>query len=239
MFYENLHDTMHAPITHESSFMAARDEAEHLGEKPFELLIMDGNGEPYEFWEKLELRAYKNGHGYMEAIFDPAAATRDPVSRAHFESLAKVHGEEKAREILGMNRHNTVIYGSGSPHTVFQQFRVIRPISANRTLIEIQTFRLKGAPDEVFDRALTYTNIINSPSSNVMPDDIEVYRRCQDGNMTRGGDWVSQHRYAGTDKETPEGTVSTNGTSELPMRNQFAAWKQYMLSGGNTQSQEK
>ncbi len=239
VFYENLHDTMHAPITHESSFMAARDEAEHLGEKPFELLIMDGNGEPYEFWEKLELRAYKNGHGYMEAIFDPAAATRDPVSRAHFESLAKVHGEDKAREILGMNRHNTVIYGSGSPHTVFQQFRVIRPISVDRTLIEIQTFRLKGAPDEVFDRALTYTNIINSPSSNVMPDDIEVYRRCQDGNMTRGGDWVSQHRYAGTDKETPEGTVSTNGTSELPMRNQFAAWKQYMLSGDYAQSQEK
>ncbi len=72
-----------------------------------------------------------------------------------------------------------------------------------------------------------------------MPDDIEVYRRCQDGNMTRGGDWVSQHRYAGTDKETPEGTVSTNGTSELPMRNQFAAWKQYMLSGDYAQSQEK
>ena len=231
VFYENLHDTMHAPITHESSFMAAREEAKELGEMPFELLIMDGNGEPYEFWEKLELRAYKHGHGYMEAIFDPAAVTRDPVSRAHFESLAAVHGEAKAREILGMNRHNTVIYGSGSPHTVFQQFRVIRPISPDRTLIEIQTFRLKGAPEVVFDRALTYTNLINSPSSNVMPDDVELYRRCQEGNLTKGGDWVSHHRYAGTDKETPEGTVSINGTSELPMRNQFAAWKQYMLSG--------
>ena len=231
VFYENLHDTMHAPITHESSFVAAREEAKELGEMPFELLIMDGNGEPYEFWEKLELRAYKNGHGYMEAIFDPAAATRDPVSRAHFESLAAVHGEAKAREILGMNRHNTVIYGSGSPHTVFQQFRVIRPVSPDRTLIEIQTFRLKGAPESVFERALTYTNVINSPSSNVMPDDVELYRRCQEGNLTKGGDWVSHHRYAGTDKETPEGTVSTNGTSELPMRNQFSAWKQYMLSG--------
>ena len=39
---------------------------------PFELHIMDGNGEPYEFWEKLELRAYPNGHGYMEGIFNPA-----------------------------------------------------------------------------------------------------------------------------------------------------------------------
>ena len=72
VFYENLHDTMHARVTHESSFAAARDEAKEIGEMPFELHIMDGNGEPYEFWEKLELRAYPNGHGYMEGIFNPA-----------------------------------------------------------------------------------------------------------------------------------------------------------------------
>ncbi len=228
VFYENLHDTMHAPVTHESSFVAAREKAHEQGGMPFELLIMDGNGAPWEFWEALELVAYPNGHGYMEAIFDPDAATRDPVSRAHFEALTKVHGEDKARDIMGMNRHNTIIYGSGSPHTVFQQFRVIRPVSVDRTMIEIQTFRLKGAPPEVFDRALTYTNIINSPSSNVMPDDIELYRRCQQGNSTNGGDWVSHHRYVGTDKTTEFGMVSTNGTSELPMRNQFATWKQYM-----------
>src|SRR5699024_9919649 len=148
--------------------------------------------------------------------------------RAHFEALAKVHGEEKARDIMGMNRHNTIIYGSGSPHTVFQQFRVIRPISVDSTMIEIQTFRLKGAPPEGFDRALTYTNLINSPSSNVMPDDIELYGRCQRGNNTNGGDWVSHHRYVGTDEKTEFGMVSTNGTSELPMRNQFATWKHYM-----------
>ncbi len=231
VFYENLHDTMHARVTHESSVVAAREEAKAIGEMPFELLIMDGNGESYEFWEKLELRAYPNGHGYMEGIFDPAAATRDPVSRAHFEVLAQARGEDRARDILGMNRHNTIIYGSGSPHTVFQQFRVIRPLAVNRTMVEIQVFRLKGAPEQVFDRALTYANVINSPSSNVMPDDVEVYRRCQEGNRTRGGDWVSLHRYLGTDKALDEGWVSTNGTSELPMRNQFAAWRDYMLSG--------
>lgn len=239
VFYENLHDTMHARVTHESSFVAAREEAQVLGEMPFELLIMDGNGEPYDFWEKLELRAYHNGHGYMEGIFDPTAATRDPVSRAHHQALSEAHGPERAGQILGMNRHNTVIYGSGSPHTVFQQFRVIRPVSVDRTLIEIQTFRLKGAPEAVFDRALTYANLINSPSSNVMPDDVEVYRRCQEGNQTAGGDWVSLHRYLGTDKPTADGMVSTNGTSELPMRNQFAAWRQYMLgTPSNTPAQE-
>ncbi|MBY4799617.1 aromatic ring-hydroxylating dioxygenase subunit alpha [Burkholderia cepacia] len=229
VFYENLHDTMHAPVTHESSVVSARAQAAEMGAMPFELLIMDGNGEPYEFWEKLELRAYVYGHGYMEGIFDPAAAERDSVSSAHFAVLAEVYGEERARGILGMNRHNTVIYGSGSPHTVFQQFRVIRPIAVDRTLVEIQLFRLKGAPDAVFDRALTYANVINSPSSNVMPDDVEVYARCQEGNQTRGGEWVSMHRYVGTDRATDDGFVSINGTSELPMRNQFAAWKRFMV----------
>ncbi|MDR3097124.1 MAG: aromatic ring-hydroxylating dioxygenase subunit alpha [Paraburkholderia sp.] len=229
VFYENLHDTMHAPVTHESSVVSARSQAAELGAMPFELLIMDGNGEPYEFWEKLELRAYEFGHGYMEGIFDPAAATRDPVSSAHFAALAGAHGDERARAILGMNRHNTVIYGSGSPHTVFQQFRVIRPLAVDKTLVEIQVFRLKGAPDAVFDRALTYANVINSPSSNVMPDDVEVYARCQQGNQTRGGEWVSMHRYAGTDRAVEDGFVSINGTSELPMRNQFAAWKRFMV----------
>ena len=118
----------------------------------------------------------------------PGAAERDPISRAHFETLAAAYGEDKARQVLGMNRHNTVIYGSGSPHTVFQQFRVIRPVAVDRTLIEIQTFRCKGAPDGVFKRAMLYANVINSPSSNVMPDDIELYNRCQEGNATRGGD---------------------------------------------------
>lgn len=229
VFYENLHDTMHAPVTHESSVVSAREKAAKMGAMPFELLIMDGNGEPYAFWEKLELRAYAYGHGYMEGIFDPAAAERDPVSSAHFAVLADAYGDERARGILGMNRHNTVIYGSGSPHTVFQQFRVIRPIAVDKTLVEIQLFRLKGAPDAVFERALTYANVINSPSSNVMPDDVEVYARCQEGNRTRGGEWVSMHRYAGTDRATEDGFVSINGTSELPMRNQFAAWKRFMV----------
>lgn len=235
VFYENLHDTMHAMVTHESSVVAAREEFESSGSKggmPFVLHIMAGNGEPYQFWEGLELRAFERGHGYMQGIFDSGAADKDSVAKAHYECLAEAHGEERARAILGMNLHNTVIYGSGSPHTVFQQFRVIRPIAVDRTMVEIFTFRLKGAPDAVFERAVTYANVINSPSSNVMPDDVEVYTRVQNGNQLDGGSWVSMHRYHGRDRVVEGGAVSTNGTSELPMRNQFVAWKALMTDQG-------
>jgi hypothetical protein len=32
-----------------------------------------------------------------------------------------------------------------------------------------------------------------------------------------------------------DGMVSINGTSELPMRNQFAAWKRFMLNEAGTE----
>ena len=122
-----------------------------------------------------------------------------------------------------------MLYGSGSPHTVFQQFRVIRPVAVDETEVEIQLFRLKGAPEELFHRGLMYANLINSPSSNVMPDDVELYGRCKKGNLVDGGDWISMHRYYGTDEKIEGGYKAVNGTSELPVRNLYRAWKQYML----------
>ncbi len=227
IFFENLNDTSHPMVTHESAVNAARAEYRSLppGTKmPFQLHIIEGNGEPYEFWDKLEMVAFDNGHSYMGAIFTPPT---DPVSLAYIATLEAAHGAARAREILQVQRHNSIIYPSCSPHTSFQQLRVIRPIAVDRTLVEIYTFRLKGAPDSLFQRSVVYANVVNSPSSVVMPDDIEVYARCQEGLKTQGGDWVSQHRDAGRDRPIAGGFVG-NGLSELPMRNQFRAWAQYM-----------
>ncbi len=115
VFYENLHDTMHPMVTHESSVVAAGAQSKSVPEgspMPFELLVMDGNGEPYPFWESLELRAFDNGHGYMQAILNPNAGN-DPAMREYKEQMIAAYGEARTAEILGMNRHNTVIYGSG------------------------------------------------------------------------------------------------------------------------------
>ncbi len=230
IFFENLNDTSHPMVTHESSVNAARAEYKSLppgSAMPFRLHIIEGNGEPYEFWDKLEMVAFDRGHSYMGAIFKPPT---DPVSLAHIAALKAAYGEARTQEILHVQRHNSIIYPSCSPHTSFQQLRVIRPIAVDRTLVEIYTFRLKGAPDELFQRAITYANVVNSPSSNVMPDDIEVYARCQQGLSGDGGDWVSLHRDAGRDRPIDGGFVA-NGLSELPMRNQFRAWAQYMARG--------
>jgi phenylpropionate dioxygenase-like ring-hydroxylating dioxygenase large terminal subunit len=230
IFFENLNDTSHPMVTHESSVNAARARYKSLepgAKMPFRLHIIEGNGEPYEFWDKLEMVAYDRGHSYMGAIFTPPT---DPVSLAHIATLKAAYGEARTQEILEIQRHNSIIYPSCSPHTSFQQLRVIRPVAVDRTLVEIYTFKLKGAPEEVFQRAIVYANVVNSPSSNVMPDDIEVYARCQEGLETDGGEWVSLHRDAGRDRRIAGG-LAANGLSELPMRNQFRAWADYMAQG--------
>jgi phenylpropionate dioxygenase-like ring-hydroxylating dioxygenase large terminal subunit len=226
IFFENLNDTGHPQATHESSFAAARKTVREKldGKTPFQLHIIEGNGEPNSFWESLELQCYDYGHSYMDAIFN---APTDAISLEYRAQLEAAHGAERTQDILKMNRHNTIIYPSCSPHTGFQQLRVIRPISIDRTLVEIFTFRLKGTSDAFFQRTISYTNIVNSPSSTVMVDDVEVYQRCQEGMASDGGDWISQHRMAGHD--TPfEGGVTGAGISEVPMRNQFRAWAAYM-----------
>ena len=58
--------------------------------------------------------------------------------------------------VLGMNRFNNIIYPNLIINAQYQQMRVTIPISVDRTLVRIHCFRLKGAPDEMFHRAVRF-----------------------------------------------------------------------------------
>lgn len=88
---------------------------------------------------------------------------------------------------------------------------------------------MKGAPEGIYDRSLAYYYHVNSPSTMVNADDLNNFRACQDGlELEGGGDWVSFHRNVGQDTTVDGVTTSVTGMSEQPMRNMFAAWKEYM-----------
>jgi hypothetical protein len=109
-----------------------------------------------------------------------------------------------------------------------QQLRAVRPLSVDKTLTEIWHFRLKGAPEAIYRRALGYYNLVNSPSTLINADDLWNFWKCHQGLASDGGDWVSFHRNAGQDSEADGVVTSCIGTSEAPMRNQFRAWKEFM-----------
>ncbi|MBW8907244.1 MAG: oxidoreductase, partial [Betaproteobacteria bacterium] len=142
-------------------------------------------------------------------------------------AMKRAYGEERAHKILGTVRHNTVYYPSLTIKGAIQSIRVARPLAADKTLLESWTFRLKGAPDALLERTITYNRLINSPMSVVGHDDLHCYRAIQEGLAASGNEWVSLHRnFDPAEVEARE--LTCNGTSEVSMRNQFRAWQEFM-----------
>jgi len=179
----------------------------------------------YKFFEDMGVRVFENGHSYSGVNFSIHSGYA--AIPAYEEAMQAAYGPERTRAILGTTRHNTVYYPSLTIKGAIQTIRVVRPLAADKTLIESWTFRLKGAPDELLQRTITYNRLINSPMSVVGHDDLHVYRAMQDGLRASGNEWVSLHRDHDP-AESESADLVVNGTSEISMRNQFRAWRKFM-----------
>ena len=196
------------------------------GHAPLSYHFLSAFATPITKWDAFQTLGYPHGHciltGYM------GLRPRDPDTLAYEKVMEKAYGKQRMEEILGVNIHHVLLYPGLSVQSPLQQLRAVRPLAVDKTLTEIWHFRLKGAPEAIYRRALGYYNLVNSPSTMVNADDLWNFWKCHKGLESEGGDWVSFHRNAGQDHETNEVTTSVIGTSEQPMRNQFKAWAQYM-----------
>ena len=228
MFVENLNDTMHPMAAHESSAGTAKElwaDKPPDAPKPMAIEQLVPFAGSYEFFDKMGVRVFDNGHSYSGVHFSIHSSY---AAVPEYEAAMKAaHGEENAKDVLGTVRHNTVYYPSLTIKGAIQTIRVVRPVAADRTLIESWSFRLKGAPDIFFKRNVTYTRLINSPMSVVGHDDLQCYRLIQEGLAAGGNEWVSLHRDWRPDEEGAR-DLTVNGTSEISMRNQFRAWARLM-----------
>jgi len=228
MFVENLNDTMHPMVAHESAAGTAKKLWAGKPEgtpKPMaiEQFLPFVNG--YSFFDEMGVRIYDNGHSYTGVNFSIHSKYS---AIGEYESLMeKTYGAERARAILGEVRHNTVYYPSLTIKGAIQAIRVVRPLAPNQTLIESWTFRLAGAPPQLLRRTLMYTSLINAPTSVVGHDDRHCYRAIQTGLAAEGNDWVSLHRNW-TAQERTQLAGNYNGLSEVSMRGQYRAWRQFM-----------
>jgi len=228
MFVENLNDTMHPMVAHESSAGTARamwadkpaDMVKPMAIEQFVPFMSD-----YKFFDDMGIHTYENGHSFTGVNF--SIHSKYKGIPAYDEAMQARYGVERTAEILGMARHNTVYYPNLTIKGAIQAIRVVKPISVDRTLVESWTFRLKGAPPELLQRTSMYSRLINSPFSVVGHDDLQAYRGIQTGLHASGNEWVSLHRNFDA-TETRGGEITTGGTSELPMRNQYRSWARYM-----------
>jgi phenylpropionate dioxygenase-like ring-hydroxylating dioxygenase large terminal subunit len=113
----------------------------------------------------------------------------------------------------------------------FRQLRIVHPLAVNRTVVYTYSFRLKGAPEQMFRDTVAFANVVNGTASWVLTDDLEVYERVQHGLTAQTNDWVYLARGWGGDVDDAEGTRrGATGTSEIHIRSQFAAWLRYMTA---------
>jgi len=81
----------------------------------------------------------------------------------------------------------------------------------------------------MFRDSIAFANTVNGIGSLVLTDDLETYERVQAGLDAEGGEWVDAARGLGGDVAEANGTLrGSTGTSEINLRNQFAAWRRYM-----------
>ena len=63
---------------------------------------------PYEFFENMGIRVWENGHGHT-GVADSIHAAYSGVP-GYWEAMTAAYGEERAKQILGDVRHNTVYF---------------------------------------------------------------------------------------------------------------------------------
>lgn len=220
---------MHPMITHKSVDDACKAYVKELPEgqkQSKESEIISPFGSSYEMFDNMGVSTGPKGHAFTGGT--TSIHSNYSEIPGYLEAMHKTYGEEKTDQILSINRHNTIYYPSLTIKGAIQAIRIVRPISVNETEIETWTFRLKGAPDEMLQRTMLYSRLINSPSSMVGSDDLEVYVRLQEGLTSGGTDWVDMSRFNGREEHEDGNMTRAIGTSDISLRNQYQAWLDYM-----------
>ncbi len=224
MLVENLTDTCHPMVAHESSAGTAIAMGQALPGKHPAVEIYAPFMSPYAFYEGMGIRVWPNGHGHT-GVHGSIHSDYSAVP-GYFDQMVGAYGEDRAKAILDESRHNTVYFPNMTMKGPIQSLRIFKPIAADRTLVESWTFRLVGAPNQLLERTIMYSRLINAPTSPVGHDDQEMYERAQDSLQSDSNPWVNMQRLL--DPDETDGTAEVNGTSERQMRNQFRAWQRFM-----------
>ncbi len=228
---ENVVDMYHVPFSHQSTVgTSGRQFGRGLGQSAGSAI--SDRGSAAARWERRTAWGSKtNGHSYTG--HQPAAEELpdDLLFKTYFGSLEAKHGRERALQIIRPTRHNTAFYPNMTLQALNQHVRVIFPVAVARTEVHVYPIKLKGVSEEMNRGSVRQLSLTHSAASLIQTDDLECFRRCQDGMAAQSSDWIWLARGVDTDRNDANGDFVNNGTVELPQRSQYAAWIRYMGEG--------
>ena len=213
---ENTVDMYHVPFSHEFERQPQWPTVQPR-RRPKRRFRYQRSRHAAQRWEqRVAWGSRSNGHAY--AGHQPVAEELPdtPAFKAYFSALEARHGKERAVEILRPKRHNTAFYPNMTLQALNQHVRVIVPVAVDRTEVHVYPIRFKGAPDEMNDDFVRHLNLTHSAASLIQTDDLECFRRCQNGLEAQSSDWVWFARGVETDKEDEHGDYVNHGTGGNP-----------------------
>ncbi len=240
IYLENINDAFH-PISAHASVTASADSvwrgtqgADNASTPtpatpPLALRQLLPFGSGYDFFKAMGARVLPHGHSLLGTHHSIHTGYAD--LGAYGEALRRSHGEARTAQVLAFAPQNVVFYPSMALKGVPPVMRVLRPLSAGRTVLEAWAFQPEGAPPEVLRSALLYNRQVFSPMSMVAHDDLHLFEGQQRSLAARGHPWVSLHRGAvrGADGWLREATPrDVDGLDEALLRNQYRAWAEGM-----------
>lgn len=224
---ENIQDYAHPAYAHASSIDAGNASARDADAEFRQQDIMSANGADNDWIERAGCTAYPGGHSFVGAL-PVQNYVRPAAAEAYRAALDARVGPARADEILGVHRHIAVIWPTLAVHAFFRQVKVIEPIAPDLTRVSVWCLKLKGAPDEYHRATVSFLNSTNSAGSLILVDDLILFERAQ-AALAAGPEWVVLANGLDKDRPNPGGGWTGPGYSELPMRNQYAAWKRLMI----------
>ena len=240
IYLENINDAFH-PISAHASVTASADSvwrgtqesgdasAQTPATPPLALRQLLPFGSGYDFFKAMGARVLPHGHSLLGTHHSIHTGYAD--LGAYGEALRRSHGEARTAQVLAFAPQNVVFYPSMALKGAPPVMRVLRPLSAGRTVLEAWAFQPEGAPPEVLRSALLYNRQVFSPMSMVAHDDLHLFEGQQRSLAARGNPWVSLHRGAvrGPDGGLREALPrDVDGLDEALLRNQYRAWAEGM-----------
>ena len=218
--FENYSDNYHPSILHQSALeIGSRMQKDKYGARNITLKAATS---------KHVERTYGPGHSMCDY-----AGNRGPVwmnAYANPEYLKLIqgkHGADRAQELLEMDLH-IMIYPNLLLHTRMNHYRVLKPLSVDRTEVWAYPCRMKGAPADVNDTLIMNTAHHVSAMGEVQVDDLQAFGWIQDGLQVEDMEWVLLKLHGEDAHVNEHGELEWYSASEEPVRHQYAEWRRLM-----------
>lgn len=212
---ENTSDGWHARYVHDSAFRTMHEFRQLGGEQT--------EKKPYHYDDSGQSTEMPGGHAAHERIGKQVRPLPQPFYQRYMELLTEAYGEDRA-DLITHRRHITVF---PNLHLMQNKFRVIHPVSVDKTIIYEYPVQFEGIADEInqaFSARLRTEGGLASGFVN--SDDVEIFGRVQSGLQgARRMPWLIFSRGMHREEVRPEGGhFSSDASDENTQRGFYREW---------------